>query len=106
MVLITAAVRTGKVLFHNNRVALGGLSNGTGTSFDPAQVAGLASPKPCLSRVFTEMNTMSASAIAASTAVEKQRLRSRVRPKRRQDQARKPATDSGLDRSRHRYEPD
>jgi hypothetical protein len=47
---------------------------GAGAGFDPAQVTGLAGPEA------TALNTVSAEAIAGSTAVETCRLRPRQRP--------------------------
>ena len=61
-----------RALLHHDRMAGGGLGHRAGASLNPAQVAGLASPKPLgFGGVFTEMNTMSAAAMCSSTAVEK-----------------------------------
>ena len=50
MVLIVAAVRTGRVLFHHDRVTRSRLSNLTSTGFHPAEITGLTGLDPGLRR--------------------------------------------------------
>ena len=81
MVLIAAAVRTGRVLFSTTMVwpvAAWATSRAQAST----QRRSLACPAPrplVLVGVFTEMKTMSAAAIEADTSVEKCRLRPRAR---------------------------
>ena len=82
MVLIAAAVRTGRVLF-STTIVWPLAAWATVRAQASTQRRSLAWPAPSpfvFVGVFTEMNTMSASAIAASTSVEKLRLRPRARP--------------------------
>ena len=77
MVLIAAAVRTGRVLF-STTIVCPVAASATVRAQASTQRRSLAWPAPSplvLVGVLTEMNTMSAAAIDASTSVEKVRLR-------------------------------
>ncbi len=75
-------MRTGKVLFSTTIVwPVATLATWRAQASTQRRSLAWPAPKPLvLVGVFTEMNTMSAAAIASSTAVEKLRLRPRARP--------------------------